>query len=114
MSCQILPIQTLSALVSLFSFASHFQEQQRNLQDKSSAEQDAKQDGSSTTTPFKPIHIHFDTTLLDLSYFVKSIILPYMQDFWSSALAIVPVEANLLILTANLQGRVDDLNTIIN
>ncbi|ACI64717.1 predicted protein, partial [Thalassiosira pseudonana CCMP1335] len=32
--------------------------------------------------------------------------LPRMEDFWSSALSVVPVEGNLLVSTADLQGRV--------
>ncbi|KAL3789701.1 hypothetical protein ACHAWO_001049 [Cyclotella atomus] len=83
-------------------------EQHRNLQDESETT-------TEQTNPFKPIRIHFDTSALDAERtssngqkvdFVKNIILPRMSDFWSSALSVVPVEGNLLISTADLQGRV--------
>ena len=64
--------------------------------------------------PFQPIRIHFDTSALDSELtndngaqidFVKQTILPRMRDYWSSALSVVRVEGNLLVSTAELQGR---------
>lgn len=64
--------------------------------------------------PFRPIRIHFDTSALDEELtdrngpqvdFVKSIILPRMKKYWTDALSVVPVEGNLLVSTAELQGR---------
>ena len=64
--------------------------------------------------PFQPIRIHFDTSALDSELtndngaqidFVKQTILPRMRDYWSSALSVVRVNGNLLVSTAELQGR---------
>lgn len=85
------------------------EQEERTLQDESENSPPPEQD------PFKPIRIHFDTSALDDERttsngakidFVKNIILPRMEDFWSSALSVVPVEGNLLVSTADLQGRV--------
>ena len=65
--------------------------------------------------PFRPIRIHFDTAALDGELtasngpqieFVKNTILPRMAAYWSTALSVVPVEGNLLVSTAELQGRI--------
>ena len=91
--------------VSLPSFKN---KEQRDLQE-------GDEESTEKENPFKPIRIHFDTSALDGERttnngpkvdFVKNIILPRMSDFWSSALSVVPVEGNLLISTADLQGRV--------
>ena len=64
--------------------------------------------------PFQPIRIHFDTSALDSQLsesnsnqinFVKNTILPRMANYWTEALSVVPVQGNLLVSTAELQGR---------
>ncbi len=64
--------------------------------------------------PFRPIRIHLETAALDAERtstngpqidFVKNSILPRMRDYWTEALSVVPVEGNLLISSADLQGR---------
>lgn len=63
---------------------------------------------------FQPIRIHFDYSALvdelttrnkDQIEFVKNTILPRTREYWSSALSVVPVQGNLLISAAELQGR---------
>jgi len=77
---------------------------------------EVKEEGSPPVDedPFRPIRIHFDTSALDSELsdgtemkinFVKNVILPRMQDYWTAALSVVPVEGNLLVSTAELQGR---------
>jgi len=70
--------------------------------------------GEGDTNPFKPIRIHFDTSALDSQLsetnsnqinFVKNTILPRMANYWTEALSVVPVQGNLLVSTAELQGR---------
>ncbi|KAL7469167.1 hypothetical protein ACHAXS_009429 [Conticribra weissflogii] len=82
----------------------------RSLQTEDVASDGADPDGD----PFRPIRIQFETSALDDERtasngpkieFVKNVILPRMKDFWTSALSVVPVEGNLLISTADLQGR---------
>ncbi len=69
---------------------------------------------SGDDNPFRPIRIHLDTTAIDEERteangaqidFVKDIILPRMRDFWASALSVVPVSGNVVISSAELQGR---------
>ena len=64
--------------------------------------------------PFRPMRIHLETAALDAVRtstngpqidFVKNSILPRMRDYWTSALSVVPVSGNLLISSADLQGR---------
>ena len=85
------------------------QDEERFLQEGTNTEQ---QDGD--TNPFKPIRIHFDTSALDSQLsesnsnqinFVKNTILPRMANYWTEALSVVPVQGNLLVSTAELQGR---------
>jgi len=73
-----------------------------------------QQDDAENEDPFQPIRIHFDTSALDLELtdenelkieFVKNIILARTKEYWTSALSVVPVEGNLLVSTAELQGR---------
>ena len=84
------------------------QDDERFLQDTTSTE------GGEGTNPFKPIRIHFDTSALDSQLsesnsnqinFVKNTILPRMANYWTEALSVVPVQGNLLVSTAELQGR---------
>lgn len=65
--------------------------------------------------PFRPIRIHLETAALDATRtstngaqidFVKESILLRMCDYWTSALSVVPVQGNLRISSADLQGRV--------
>jgi len=85
------------------------QDDERFLQDTTNTEQ-----GDGDTNPFKPIRIHFDTSALDSQLsesnsnqinFVKNTILPRMANYWTEALSVVPVQGNLLVSTAELQGR---------
>jgi len=82
------------------------QDDERFLQDTTTTE--------GGTNPFKPIRIHFDTSALDSQLsesntnqinFVKNTILPRMANYWTEALSVVPVQGNLLVSTAELQGR---------
>ena len=84
-------------------------EEYRKLQEE---QQDASSGGGGD--PFAPIRIHFDTTALDSELtsdngpqidFVKNIILPRMSEYWSTALSVVPVVGNLMVSSADLQGR---------
>lgn len=70
--------------------------------------------GGEDENPFRPIRIHLDTTAIDAERtesngaqidFVKNTILPRMTDFWSSALSVVPVSGNVVVSSADLQGR---------
>ena len=83
------------------------QDDERFLQDTTTTEEGG-------TNPFKPIRIHFDTSALDSQLsesnsnqinFVKNTILPRMANYWTEALSVVPVQGNLLVSTAELQGR---------
>lgn len=85
------------------------QDDERFLQDTTNTEQEG-----GDTNPFKPIRIHFDTSALDSQFsesnsnqinFVKNVILPRMANYWTEALSVVPVQGNLLVSTAELQGR---------
>jgi len=89
----------------------HEERDARRLQDEAEGEPAANDDSDD---PFRPIRIHFDNSALDSERtnsntrqieFVKNVILPRMADYWSSALMVVPVEGNLLVSTAELQGR---------
>ena len=86
--------------------AEKLNEEYRKLQEE--------QQETETSDPFAPIRIHFDTTALDSELtsdngsqidFVKNIILPRMSEFWSTALSVVPVVGNLMVSSADLQGR---------
>ena len=94
-------------------------QKQRRLQDdnNTTAATTSESNGETETEedPFQPIRIQFDSSALDeqsSSYnqlkidFVKSVILPRMRDFWSSALSVVPVKGNLYVSTSELQGRI--------
>jgi hypothetical protein len=70
--------------------------------------------GEEYENPFRPIRIHLETAALDALRtstngpqidFVKNSILPRMRDYWTAALSVVPVSGNLLISSADLQGR---------
>jgi len=63
---------------------------------------------------YKPLRILFDTQALDDTRnaenaakidFIKTQILPKTAEFWSSALSVVPVNANLKISAAELENR---------
>ena len=91
----------------------------RNLQEADGEEEGGGQDvddGGDVVddNPFRPIRIHLETAALDAKRtssngpqidFVKNSILPRMRDYWTEALSVVPVEGNLLISSADLQGR---------
>ena len=86
----------------------------RNLEGDGTSSSTAEGDSSSNENPFRPIRIHLDTTAIDAERtesngaqidFVKDIILPRMRDFWASALSVVPVSGNVVISSAELQGR---------
>jgi hypothetical protein len=82
--------------------------------DSSSNASEGGEGGGEDENPFRPIRIHLDTTAIDAERtesngaqidFVKDIILPRMRDFWASALSVVPVSGNVVISSAELQGR---------
>lgn len=63
---------------------------------------------------FKPLRIYFETSALDNERnganaakidFIKSQILPRTGDFWTKALAVVPISGNLFISTSELDNR---------